>query len=482
MKDIILINGFRTEHPVLPAGIGYVAQAIENAGFDYDVCDVNIQTHEKIIQIVNEMKPKYVGIGTMTYDVEKNYQLLYSIKESVSNVVIILGGPHAIAAQKEIFHECTAVDIVVLGEGEESLVRLLQGIPLPDICGIITRNSIDVASSYEFLNIENIDFPKYHKFDLVKYGNTMQIASSRGCIYKCSFCGAPKFLGSKWRAFTVSRMIEEFEYWHSKGYRKFYFSDSLFALRKKRVIDFCEYIVKYGYTDVVFTADGVRADHLTIELLQHMKKANFKSLSVGVESVNDKTLKMFNKGESFSQIDNAISIADFLGFAISIYLIIGAPEETYEDAIKSIKYPMKYKNIQRCCISRLVPIKGTAYYDYAIEHNLVADVSRNYPEQEVYGYNVKKETHDANQGFYDSLLPQMQMITRFLVMRNKINKSLIALGIRDISVKSLNMLTQISLVPVLEILVNASFGLTGRLIRYLQWRRTLQPIPDDRSN
>jgi anaerobic magnesium-protoporphyrin IX monomethyl ester cyclase len=449
MKDIILINGYRVGCPVLPTGIGYVAQAIENAGFDYNICDVNLQTHDQIAQLIRDTKPKYVGLGTMTYEVEKNYQLLNSIRNVAPNATIILGGPHAIAAGKQIFQECYAIDVVIQGEGEESLVKLLKKVPLNVIPGILTKDSQDVVITKEFLNIDNISFPKYNKFELAKYGNTMQIASSRGCVYQCSFCGAPKFLGNKWRAFKVERMIEEFEYWYRRGFKQFYFSDSLFALDKKRVIDFCRYIVDSGYNDTMFTADGLRADHLTFEILQHMKKANFKSLIIGVESVNDETLDFFKKGASFSQIDNAISIADSLGFYITIYLIIGAPKEAYNDVIKSIRYPMKYKNIVNAVFSKLVPIMGTPYYDYAIEHKLLFDKSAYYPKPEAYGFNEKQFSHNSVEEIWTALYPEFDEVSRFLSIRYQINKLLSYVGFHNIDVKRINILTQISLNPVM---------------------------------
>lgn len=454
MKNIILINGYRVGRPFLPTGIGYVAQAIENAGYDYDVCDVNLQTHDQIVQMVKDSKPQYVGCGTMSYEVEKNYQLLQAIRESMPDVIIILGGPHAIAAQKLIFRECSSIDIVIQGEGEESIVKLLRGDPWHSIPGILTRDSQAEPIPHELLDIDNVAFPKYHKVDLSKYGNTMNIASSRGCVYKCSFCGARKFLGKKWRAFKLTRMIEEFEYWYGKGYRQFYFSDSLFALNKKRVIDFCAYIVESGYNNVEFTADGLRADHLTFEILQHMKKANFKSLTLGVESVNDKTLVFFKKGESFRQIDNAISIADSLGFDITIYLIIGAPEESYNDAIKSIQYAMKYKNIVNAVFSKLMPIMGTSYYDYAIEHKLLFDESVYYPKIEAYGTNEMHDTHNSVEEIWKALYPTIEIMSGFMVMRNQIKNVFSSLGFYNIGVKKLNMITQISLNSVMVVFVN----------------------------
>jgi len=455
MKDIFLINGYRVGCPVLPTGIAYVAQAIENAGLDYVVCDVNLQTHDQILQMVKDNEPKFIGCGSMTYEVEKNYELLLAIRKTMPNVIIVLGGPHAIAAGKDIFQDCPAVDIVIQGEGEKAIVNLLQGVPLQSIPGLLTKDSHAGPIPYEVLNINDIDFPKYKKFDLEKYGNTMNIASSRGCVHKCSFCGAPKFLGKKWRAFNVARMIEEFDYWYSKGYRQFYFSDSLFALDKKRVFDFCSYIVESGFKDILFTADGVRADDLTFEVLQQMKKANFTAITLGVESVNDRTLKFFNKGMTFNQIDAAIATADSLGFDISIYLIIGAPEESSADAMKSIMYPLKYKNITSSIVSKLVPIMGTSYYNYALEHDLVSDTSVCYPNHEAYGTNKRMDTHNPVEKIWEEMLPAIEKISKFLAMRCRINKRLKSIGLSNFGVKELNLLTHVGLNPVVSVIAGA---------------------------
>ena len=463
MKDILLINGYRSDRPALPAGIGYVAQAIEDAGFDYDVCDVNLQADDQIVQAVCSSKPRYVGCGTMTYLVEENYALLQAVRASLPGVVIVLGGPHAIAARNEIFQECPCIDIVVQGEGEQAIVQLLQGAAWHTIPGVLTKDAPHGSAPYRLLDLDSVAFPRYHRFDLQKYGETMYLSSSRGCVYRCSFCGAPKFLGTKWRALKLERMIEEFEYWYGMGYRRFYFSDSLFVLDKNRVIDFCTHVVASGYHDVVFTADGLRADHLTIEVLQHLKEAHFKLIILGVESVNAATLEFFNKGETFEQIDKALSIADALDFEISIYLVLGAPGESYQDAIKSIRYPMKYKNISGSIVSKLMPIKGTAYYDYAVEHDLVQDRSVYYPKHEVYGTNERQATRNPVEEVWERLLPEIERMSSFLSRRSQIKSELAHFGFGEVTVATLNMLTRVSFNPAVFAVACASMRIARAL-------------------
>ena len=467
MQDIVLINGYRVDFPILPTGLGYVAQALENAGFGYEICDVNIQTHNQIIDIVDDIKPQYVGLGTMSYDIEKNYSLLKSIHESVPNVTIILGGPHAIAAGKDIFNDCSIIDVVIKGEAEKAIVSLLNGEQL--VPGVIKRDLVDEAVPLEQLDIKNIDFPKYNKFDLEKYGNTINLASSRGCVYKCTFCGAPKFLGKKWRAFSAQNMIGEFEYWYSNGYRDFYFSDSLFSAKKQRVIDFCNHIIESDYKDVTFSADGVRCDNLSLEVLQYMRKANFNNLTFGVESIHDKTLKFFEKGETFDTIDNIISIADSLGFKISIYLIIGAAGETLDEVIESLNYPMKYKYISNSIVSKLVPIRGTSYYEYAMEHGLIDEEKPYYPAQEVHSFNnTTNINNDRVQEIWDGAYPTIYKMKIFINMRNQIRDKLCELNINNINVRILNVLTNIRLNKSVDLYMNIINRISKRIKQELK--------------
>ena len=259
-------------------------------------------------------------------------------------------------------------------------------------------------------------------------------------------------------------MSQEFEYWYSKGYKRFYFTDSLLLLNKKRIIDFCKYIIEYAYKDVNFTADGVRADHLTFEILQYMKNAHFKSLTIGVESINDETLRFFEKNETFSQIDSAISMADSLGFDITLYFIVGAPTDAYSDVIKSIKYPLKYKHIVSAVVSKLTPIRGTSYYNYAIDNDLVVNKSVFYPKHETYGHNERIDNNNSVEVIWNAVYPSIEKMSEFLITRSQINRLFNAIGFHNLKVAQLNLLTYFALNPIVELLVISPMRIVKSLL------------------
>lgn len=384
--DILLINPrYKSEkmagYDRVPAGLGYIARAVELAGFKYAVVDLNLSPDSDIFEFMRRSAPAFVGISLMSFRVEENYELLSRIKGAFPGAVIIAGGPHVIAAGSCLLDECAAIDIACAGEGEETVVELLGGKPLPEIKGIFYRNAqgaIAETGRRDFItDLDHVPFPVYNGFALDRYSKRMPLASSRGCCYKCSFCGAPRFLGDKWRKRSAEGMFEEFKFWHDRGWREFVFEDSLFSLDKKRVADFCGMVVKAGLK-AEFAAEGLRADHLDRATLEKMKAAGFTSVSFGVESAANHVLAAFDKGETIERIEETIAAADSLGFAIGLFFILGGPGETVADARKSFEFALKYENVSYACFFKLVPIPGSPYFRYALEKGWV-DKDAPYP-------------------------------------------------------------------------------------------------------
>lgn len=380
MVDIFFIYGIPVTPAYWPVGIACIAEYIEKQGFSYAIGDINLHDDLEILKKISESNPRFVGLSTLSFEVEKNYQLLTKIKKKFPDICIILGGPHAIAAGSQIFTECSSVDIVVQGEGEEATYELLSGRDPSHIKGVMLPDGTYTQNT--FLEIDKYPFPTYRNFEIDRYPKEMSLASSRGCVYQCAFCGARKFLGPKWRAYPAERMIEEFLYWYGRGYRRFYFSDSLFALDKQRIFKFCEYIIKNNFYDASFISDGIRGDNINEKLLFAMKKTGFNDITLGVESIHDKSLKFLKKGEDFATIDKAVRLLNMFSISTRIFLLAGIPEETYDDMLASIKYPLQYKYISNFHIGRITPILGTAYYDYCTRNSLQDSEAKFYPSVE----------------------------------------------------------------------------------------------------
>jgi anaerobic magnesium-protoporphyrin IX monomethyl ester cyclase len=384
-KVILLFPDYRCggvfQSAGLPVGLGYIAKALKEAAIDYEIVDLNIDSVDYLMDRIRNYEPRYLGISMMSYRCRDVYNLIHNIKDKFPNLTIVAGGPHVTANRESILIECPSIDVGVVGEGEVSFVELVHGNPPLSVGGILYREEGEVrfTGAREFIsNLDEIPFPTYEGFKLEKYGKIMVLNSSRGCPYKCIFCGAPRILGKKWRKRSKQGMVEELDYWYKKGYRRFYISDSNFGVDKKRVLDFCDEIIIRNL-DVTFIADGLRADHFNHIMLEKLKAAGFTDLTFGVESGSEKVLCNLKKGETCEQIESAIAIATDLGFRVTLFFLIGSPGENIEDIKQSFQLARKY-NVANVYFFNLTPIPGTEFYDWAIEHGYFDETKEKYPE------------------------------------------------------------------------------------------------------
>jgi anaerobic magnesium-protoporphyrin IX monomethyl ester cyclase len=385
--DILLVYpDFRSSNvfsnPGLPVGLGFIARSLKTAGFEYEVVDLNIDTKEYLMRRISETNPRFLGISMLSYRCKESYELLNTVKYHRPQMKVIAGGPHITANREIALMECPAIDLGVFGEGDISILEIVQGQPVDSIKGLLHREAgtVRFSEQREFIpNLDAVPFPTYDGFKLTKYSKTMPLHSSRGCPYHCIFCGAPKILGKKWRGRSAKNMIEEVKYWYGKGYRNFYFSDSNFAVDKARVASFCEGIVK-SELHACFVADGLRADHVDRKLLDKMRHAGFTDLTFGVESGSNRILQNLRKDETREDIETAIAAATDLGFNVSLFFLIGSPGENETDIRQSFELATKY-DVARVYFFNLTPLPGTQVYDWAIEHGIVDGSERRYPEE-----------------------------------------------------------------------------------------------------
>lgn len=373
----------------LPVGLGYIAKALETAGIEYEVIDLNIDSIDDLMCRIGEFCPRFLGISMMSYRCKGVYKLLRDVKHAFPRLEIIAGGPHVTANREKVMLECSAIDIGVVGEGEVAIVEIVRGVPLSRIKGVLYREgeSVRFTGERDFVyNLDEIPFPTYLGFKLENYGKFMQLASSRGCPYKCIFCGAPRILGKRWRKRSVQGMVEELKYWYEKGYRNFYFNDSNFAIDKTRVRNFCKEVVRRNLS-ARFISDGLRADHVDRKLLEQMRQAGFTYLTFGAESGSNKVLRNLKKGETREQIESAIAAATDLGFHVTLFFLIGSPGEDVKDVEQSFQLALKY-NVANVYFFNLTPIPGTEFYDWAVRHGYLDESEGRYPEGN-FGFSSK---------------------------------------------------------------------------------------------
>ncbi len=376
--DIILVQPIYPSSPFpgpnLNVGLGYIAEQLASNKITYEVADISIDGKEILFEKIKTFNPSYIGLSLMSLDADKHYALIKEIKKNFPNTRIITGGPHVSFIKTRILEECSAIDYAIVYEGEDTLTELINNVSIEKIRGLIYRKkdgSIAYNKDRYFINdLDRLPFPKYRNFQMAKYGNIIPVATSRGCPYSCTFCGAHLSMGKKWRIRSVHSVIEELQYWHDKGYKNFNFVDSNFFMSHQRVIKLCNFLESKNIK-ITITSDGMRAKDANREMLKKLKRFGLQSVAIGIESANDDILRSIKKAETLSDMEQCLELLKELNISVVAFFIIGLPGETIRHVLNSFSFALKYTIIRSAFFFNPNPLPGTEMYKLAENNNMI---------------------------------------------------------------------------------------------------------------
>ena len=356
-----------------PSNLGYIGQALLENGIEYDMFDMRVgNKFGHLKKKINEFKPDLVGLGLITFEYMRSYELISKLKSLFPSIKMVAGGPHVTVLKETVLRQCNALDYGVVHEGEETIVELCHSrVPESKIKGLLHRDNDKVVYNGDrepLLDLDQIAFPTYENLEMNKYVKEIPIISSRGCPFECIFC-PNKIIAKKYRARSASHVVDEIEYWHAKGVRIFNFDDDNFTLQKSRIYEICDEIEARKLKGLFMRcANGVRADKVNRDLLVRMKKVGFREVCFGVDGGNNKVLKIIKKAETIETIERAVKDACDLGFFVKLFFIIGSPGETREDIEDSLRLAQKYP-IHRVYLNNPMPYPGTELFEIIKQNN-----------------------------------------------------------------------------------------------------------------
>ncbi len=358
--DVVGIPKDREIKP--PLGLLYLAGALESIGIDVTIVDAepDVLTNEQIMERIVASEPHFVGVTSTTPEFHLATDIIRRVKRHDPGIITMMGGSHVSAIPEETLQDCPDIDYVVVGEGEESIKRIVSEKP---------EERIIVSDVIE--DLDKLPLPARHLVDYGRYRSpepgrglikTDAIETSRGCPFRCAFC---YHMHAKVRFRDVIKVVDEIEESHKKtGAILFNFFDDTFTLKKDRAIAICDEIIKrdLGLTFYCFT----RADTLSKELLEKMTQAGFVRITTGIESGNQKMLDRFNKGTKLEQYERVYQWMVELGLETRGSFIIGGPHETPETIGDSIRFA-KSLPLYRIGVNILTPYPGTEMYRIAVD-------------------------------------------------------------------------------------------------------------------
>jgi anaerobic magnesium-protoporphyrin IX monomethyl ester cyclase len=428
-RELAFAENFRP-----PLGLAYCAAVLEANGHEVRIIDALVlgMRGPALARELRAFEPELVGLSVYSPTRYEAFRTADLVRETLGpGVPIVVGGPHVSVAAEDTLRHVASVDHVVSGEGEETLLELVQRIEAGEdprgVAGLFTRDGDGVHEGPPRGNVEQLDElprPSRHLLPMRRYGTRMPstdlacttLLTSRGCPARCTFCTRDWF-SRQTRMHSPDYMLAEIEEIVARwGIRGFIFQDDTSTLNKKRIFALCEEIRRRDLR--VRWLATTRVDCLTKELMQAMKEAGCRVLTFGAESMNPATLKWLKKGFTVEQVRQAVAWAKEVGLTVRCSYLVGIGEETEEDLRRSIREARELEVSKLKANVGLSVYPGTPLHPMAVEAGVL---DADYSFADGYQDEGKRYGHGETPRWYTPHVP----LERLLELRRETEVNLL---------------------------------------------------------
>ncbi len=374
-----------------PQGLAYIAAVLKKAGHEVEVYsqDKFHYSEDHLTLYLNKENFDVVGVGIIAgyYQYKKLLKISDAVNRSKKRPFYILGG-HGPSPEPEFFMNKTGCDAIVIGEGELTIVELMDTLSrrasLATVKGIAYRNGKKIIINERrplIKDVDSIPLPAYELFPTDYYkllrmphasnaDFVMPVLSGRGCAFKCNFCYR---MDEGFRPRSNESIISEIKFL-KKDYGVTYaaFCDELLMSSISRTTSLCEDFIK-SKLNIKWDCNG-RLNYAKPGLLNLMKKAGCVFINYGIESMDDQTLKNMNKALTTRQIMEGIEATLKARISPGFNIIFGNIGENKDTLEKGVQFLLKYDDgSQMRTIRPVTPYPGSPLYYYAIKKGLLKD-------------------------------------------------------------------------------------------------------------
>ena len=457
-KDIWFVMG---EYLPPPYGIIQLAAYLEREAKDVEieVLDCNAQQvdwegMEKRIESFNPDIVASSGLATCnTYLVART---LETAKKVNHDVLTVAGGQHFTATAQESLETYPEIDVIVRGEGEQTLVELVENTNkkslFPQIKGISFRYKRKILHNPPrplIENLEELPYPGYHfvKDVVHKYhfaamagleARYALIEGSRGCSHRCTFCTQWRHWQGICRVKSPKRIADEMEFcYRNYGTRFIWLTDDNFGLGK-RARSLADEIIQRGIADDLMWFTQGRCDDVVRnrELLPKLRKSGLRWILLGVESPNESTLESFKKGITPEDAKKAVKLLRENDIFAQAMLIIGERKDTAK-SIANLRAFMNDLDPDFVIFAILTPFPGTQIFDEAKRNGWIEDSNWSHydmvhaimPTETLSRKEVQEELYQCYRSFYGSWTRRLQGIFSRNKLKRRINWYMAGRGI-----------------------------------------------------
>jgi radical SAM superfamily enzyme YgiQ (UPF0313 family) len=413
----------------LPSSLLYLGAALQTNCDEVKIIDMKALKVPKdkdrnefydryLINILDEFSPELIGFGCL-FSGNFPDTLRFSIrcKEHRKDIPVVAGGIHFTIYAGEILKNCPSIDFIVMGEGEETTVRLANMLKtnrkdFASLDGFAYRENNEVKVNPKKRYIENLDmipFPAYNLIDLTDYyvdtskwhnpknlpiNTSIPIITSRSCPNLCNFCSMYMVMGPKWRPRTAINVVDEIEFlYNTYNHMHFSFMDDNMTLQKKRALDICSEITKRKLNIQFETPNGLNINTLDEEVLDALVSAGMVRISIAIESGSDFIRnKIMRKRLSRTKIIDTVKLTkQYPQLHTSAFFIMGMPEETQETLMDTYNL-IKEIDFDKIHLMNIAPFPCTEVFEQAKKDGILMNIDTKdmYKADDLYFKNYER--------------------------------------------------------------------------------------------
>lgn len=337
-----------------------------------------------IIREIYDYNPDVLCFSCYIWNMDMVNYITKHIKKVMPEVMIVLGGPEVSFDTEALMEENDAVDIVVIGEGEEIFRELILSLKNNEDYSLIegiafrAKGQIIITESKNMLpSMGDLPFP--YEGEELSEDKILYYESSRGCPFNCQYCLSSAMSGV--RFLPLERVKKELKYFIDQGVKQVKFVDRTFNAKKSYAMEIMNFILENRKGKINFHFE-VTADLLDDDLLEFLKTVpvGLFQFEIGVQSTNDKTLKAIDRQMDFDKLSSVVRrISEGRNIHQHLDLIVGLPEEDYFSFRKSFDdvFALRPEKLQ---IGFLKLLKGSGLRNRALDYGYVYS---DYPPYEV---------------------------------------------------------------------------------------------------
>ncbi len=401
-QGLKVMEGMQLQSPSPSIGLAYIGAFLRKHGYDYTAIDacgeamdrirpfsggegIYIQglTNEQVLERVPATS-RIIGFTCLfSHCWPLVYEMALALRKKCPSALFVLGGEHGTALPEQPL-KTGAFDVVVMGEGEETLLDLvrcvLQGRDWKGVPGITYLEGGGLKRTAERMRITDVNalpYPDWDRWSIQAYidsgqvtgihlGRDMPILGSRGCPYNCTFCSNEGMWTRKYIMRDPKALVDEMEHLKKKyQVTGFTFMDLTFVVDRKKTLAFANELVARKLDITYQLPAGTRCEAFDEELATALDRSGLRNFAFAPESGSKEILEIVRKRIKLDKFLEATRAALRTRMTVGCFFVIGFPEDTPQTLRETLSLVRKLARmgVHDITVSKFTPYPGSDYFN-----------------------------------------------------------------------------------------------------------------------